>query len=181
MNCKKVASYIPDYISGNLSENRKKLVEQHLSVCANCQSWAEEWRGIRNFSAQVIHPPADLDWEPFDRAIDAELERNPAPVRRRFSLSEVWDYIRGELWNFPRILPLRLSVSVAAVCLVVFLSGHLDFFPQSDQPPFDLTLADHYYSEQDGEISLYAQGQENTEFYHEVINVTSVEGKDYNY
>lgn len=177
MKCKKAQTLIPDYRIGDLSPRLKKALEAHLSVCPICSREAEFWEQVCHFSLNAAAPPDDLNWAPFDDALQRELKRNPTPGRQGTAWSDI-RHALSELWNYPRKSAFRLAFSVAAVLFVVFLAGHIRTLQRNPGRISTLTIGEPLTSVQQQGVIYYRGTDDRRAYIQETINLESLEGME---
>jgi|GEM_PF-3580197 len=175
MNCKKAQKYIPDLHSGNITPQLRAALERHLNECPDCRQWRETWSSIRHLSREVIKPPPEMDWSPFDLALDQELKRNPVPGRHRSGLMDSIQRVRGNIWYSWKILRPRWILVGATAVLLIFIGSHLN--PIQSIEESHLTIGAYLTSQQQGGLVLYQEGEANSTYYSETINLELIEGK----
>ncbi len=63
MDCKKIKFLLPDYISGNIPENNKDEIVNHLQVCNTCKKDYIEISEILNtLGSEKLQHPSDSYW-----------------------------------------------------------------------------------------------------------------------
>jgi len=176
MNCKKGQKYIPDLSTGKIPTHLSKALEQHLEGCPNCRQWRETWAQICEISREAIQPPPEMDWNSFDLALAEELKRNPVPDRRRSGLMDSIHRVRGNIWYFWEILRPRWILVGATAILLIFISSHLN--PIQNIEESNLTIGTYLTSQQQSGLILYQEGETNSTYYSEIINLELIEGKE---
>ena len=79
MTCRELASFIVDYLAGELPPERAGAFERHLELCANCRRYLEQYgqtiaAGQGAFTGPDAELPADVPDE-LVRAILAARQR----------------------------------------------------------------------------------------------------------
>jgi predicted anti-sigma-YlaC factor YlaD len=177
MNCETAQKCIPDLRTGQLSTHQVDLLKEHLSSCKGCAAWLKNWAEICNIGKKALTPPPSLDWSSFDAAIEAELRRNPIPGRQSLSLKDFWQALSSFILNYPRKTSIRLASSVALAAAVA-----LFFFSRpvpSDPEHGHLILGEAVISSPHGDLVTYKSSETDRGYYHEVISLNLVEGKEY--
>lgn len=177
MNCAKAQTYIPHLRTGSLSGRRRAIVEQHLSQCETCQQWLEAWNEVCNLSIEASLPPPELDWEPFRQALDAELQRRPAPGRQRLTTADIWHYLTGDLWRLTKRAHVRAILAGAAAALVVLITSHIYHISPIKPSETRLTIGTYLTSDLQGDVVLYQESEPDRVYYSEVVNLELIEGK----
>ena len=177
MNCAKAQTYIPHLRTGSLSGRRRAMVERHLSQCETCRRWLEAWEEVCHLSIEASLPPADLDWEPFNQALEAELQRRPAPGRQRLTPVDIWRYLTGDLWRLSKRAHIRAILAGAAAALVVLISSHIYDISPPRPGETRLTIGTYLTSNLQGDVVLYQESEPDRVYYSEVVSLELIEGK----
>lgn len=85
MKCDRVRARLDAWVAGELAEDERARVAEHLETCAACRQEVAAWEDLRARTASLprtIEPPRDL-WPAIDRALD---EPAVIPMRRRSPL-----------------------------------------------------------------------------------------------
>jgi len=108
MKCRRVQRFLPDYIGDELSVQKRRQVDQHLTECPSCRavlkSLHEVWDGL----AQQRGPHKDEQfWQELTKAVMREIgKKGPLPA----------DKSKASLYPGWRIL---LPVAAAAIAVIV--------------------------------------------------------------
>jgi len=62
MRCEEIEKLIPDYVSGDISELQRQLLEQHLSRCAPCQETFNVFKEARQHLSSLKDSPVPPDF-----------------------------------------------------------------------------------------------------------------------
>ena len=176
MNCQKAQKYIPDFSSGDLPARRREALKQHLRECLSCRQWKKSWSQIQEFSREVIKPSQELDWSPFDLALDEEFKLNSVPGSRRSGLLDSLKLAKGNIWYFRRILKPRWVLVGTTAIILILIGNHLK--PIQDIKESHLIIGHYLTSEQQSSVILYQEGETNNTYYSETINLELIEGRD---
>jgi len=176
MNCREAQKLIPDLRSGALSSSRKVKLTQHLGECEDCRLWQQTWISVCNTGLELSLPKPDLDWSSFNQALEAEFRRNPVPGRQRIPLADVLRSFGRDLTGWPNRIQLRALAAGAAAALVIVFSVQLDSPPEVQRG--QLTIGEYLVSNQDGYHVQYEGGETDRDYYHEVISLHLIEGRE---
>ncbi len=177
MNCKKVQKYIPDLRSGNLTDRINDAVNDHLAECRICQRWLEVWDRFCDLGTEVIQPPEDFNWTPFDQTLEAELQRQPALTGWHFNLKKPWKSVVNKLYFFPNRLHLRVLLTGAAAVFIIFISSQLTPHQQT-QDSGDLVIGGLLTSNQESGMILYREAEPERIYFRETIRLETAEGRN---
>jgi anti-sigma factor RsiW len=121
--CTKIENKLMEYLDGRAKPVERRAVENHLSVCAECRTRAEEFRMISEVLDELpVFSPSPA----FDASLRSRIAAEPA--RRGF-------------WSWTWLPSPRLAFAVTAlVCMSVWLSSMPRVAPT--QPPATQTSAD---------------------------------------
>ena len=112
-----VQDRLDHYLDGELSEDERLLVEEHLGRCDDCLDEVDALRAIRDgarFLPREITPPRDL-WPEIAARIRAEAARTGAqPVAAPREAIEV-DFSAARAPRFSRAWVLRIAAAIALV------------------------------------------------------------------
>jgi len=115
----KVNDLLPLYVSGSLDETRRRIVESHLPVCAECRAGLDLWQGVSEEVVLInrkLAAPPDLAARAL-RQIGARRSRPPFYRRAwQLLLSQV-PLMRREIWPASAAI---LALGLAIVFLVDF-------------------------------------------------------------
>lgn len=74
MGCKKIQKWISDNIDGELSEKKKKILEEHLKKCASCRSYTRNLERIHNESNSLeMSKVSPAYWEEFNSRLKMKI------------------------------------------------------------------------------------------------------------
>jgi anti-sigma factor RsiW len=86
-NCAAVKDLLPDFVRGELGDERRRWVVEHVTVCADCQ---EEVELLQRIGSDIVRVPAGLAYD-----IKDALAREHAPASAR------WSVRRSVRWRVP--------------------------------------------------------------------------------
>ena len=94
MRCEKVKKWISDKLDGELSEERKKLLEAHFHRCKECRLYAENLEKIHEDaqSLEVSHVFPDY-WKDFDFRLKTKISSWEQNENRRVPLFLRWKWV----------------------------------------------------------------------------------------
>ncbi len=62
MTCNEFIDFLIDYYEGNLSEERRRLFEEHMGVCPDCVAYLDSYKKTINLVQEsMANPNAELD------------------------------------------------------------------------------------------------------------------------
>lgn len=164
INCKKAQKLIPDLRIGELSGRLRDEVKNHLTGCDKCRSWSAGWEMLCASALENMTPPKDLNWTPFDEALEAEFRRRG---RQSAKLTEFWQYLTGGLWLFPKRSQLRALFTGAAAGFVIFMGSH--FAPIKGTGHSHLTIGGFISSEEQDGVMIYRYQDAGPLHYQEIV------------
>ena len=57
LTCRELASFLLEYVSGELPSDTRRSFEEHLAVCPNCVRYLEQYRATIEVSRSAIEVP----------------------------------------------------------------------------------------------------------------------------
>ncbi len=176
MRCKTIQRWLPDYRLADLSAKRRKMVKDHLAVCDACRLQAQLWESLCEFSADVCRLPAEFDWTPFERALEAELRRSHTPAGTFSRWKERLLDNLNAAFNYPRKNALRV-VFVLTLAVIAVLALVSPRPPAGSKPSLgNLTIGDTYLSVQDDGIVYYLGFDREQTFARREATINTSEG-----
>lgn len=141
MKCRRVQRFLPDYIGDELSVQKRRQVDQHLTECPGCRtalrSLYEVWDG---FAHQPFPQKDDEFWNALTRDVMTEIRRiQPIPADEK------------KAFVFPgwRVLLPATAVAIAIIVGVIAFQGGLlgpqgrgQWIVQGDQKALVKTVPD---------------------------------------
>ncbi len=100
MRCEEIEKVIPDYISGDIVDAQRQILEQHLSCCAHCQNTLDTYKEARQHLSSLKDSPVSSDFA------KAAMTKVKAAATRS----------RSRQWLRP-----ALGVAAAAIIIAVLL------------------------------------------------------------
>lgn len=94
MRCEKVKKWISDKLDGELSEERKKLLEAHFHRCEGCRLYAENLEKIQKNARSLEVPNIFPDyWKDFDFRLKTKISSCEQDESRRVPFFLGWKWI----------------------------------------------------------------------------------------
>jgi hypothetical protein len=94
MRCEKVKKWISDKLDGELSEERKKLLEAHFHRCEGCRLYAENLEKIHKNARSLEVPNIFPDyWKDFDFRLKIKISSCEQDESRRVPFFLGWKWI----------------------------------------------------------------------------------------
>jgi hypothetical protein len=94
MRCEKVKKWISDKLDGELSEERKKLLEAHFHRCEGCRLYAENLEKIHKNTRSLEVPNIFPDyWKDFDFRLKTKISSCEQDESRRVPFFLGWKWI----------------------------------------------------------------------------------------
>ena len=100
-NCAAVKDLLPDFVRGELGDERRRWVVEHVTVCADCQ---EEVELLQRIGSDTVRVPAGLAYD-----IKDALAREHASASARGSVR------RSVRWRVPAAAAVALALGTAVV------------------------------------------------------------------
>lgn len=100
MKCKKIEKWISDLIDEELSERKRREVEDHLQKCSLCRAYQERLERIQTTVKEVDSSQVPPDyWEEFPSRIKERISasRPRQRERRRFAWGWKWAWVGAAL------------------------------------------------------------------------------------
>jgi anti-sigma factor RsiW len=82
MNCRKLAELLIDFVSGDLPEDQRALVEQHLGRCPPCVTYVETYRLTIKLTRRLPCSPLPPDLEYRLRIVVETMCQQEPPERK---------------------------------------------------------------------------------------------------
>ena len=98
-NCATLKDLLPEFVRGELGDERRRWVVEHVTVCADCQ---EEVELLQRIGSDTVRVPAGLAYD-----IKDALARDPASARRSVR--------RSVRWRVPAAAAVALALGTAVV------------------------------------------------------------------
>jgi anti-sigma factor RsiW len=119
MKCNKIKILIHDYVDGELDDNRRKTVEEHLKSCTECKKFEETVRGaaVAPFEKSVRVEPSPEVWNSIKGAIAEESERKGFLQ----TIKESFEAFFGER----KVAFAALSTVVIIVCFLILANIYM--------------------------------------------------------
>lgn len=94
MRCEKIKKWISDKLDGELSEERKKLLEAHFHRCELCRLYAENLEKIHEDAQSLEVPHIFPDyWKDFDFRLKTKISSCEQDKSRRVPLFLRWKWV----------------------------------------------------------------------------------------
>jgi predicted anti-sigma-YlaC factor YlaD len=113
MKCEEIEILLSAYVDGEVTEEEKQIVENHLNVCEVCQAMVAEFSRLHTLYQEMERKEAPPD---FRQRVTQRIEATPS-----FAFSWL-------SWRLPRL------VYVVSVSLLVLLSGTIIALHMTKQP-----------------------------------------------
>jgi len=114
MKCKKVQRFLPDYIGDELSVQKRRQVDQHLTECQDCRAALRALQEVWDELAQQPLPHKDEQfWHELTKDVMTEIsKRGSRPEdKKRISLFPGWKVL--------------LPATATAIAVIVGLYGKI--------------------------------------------------------
>ena len=98
-NCATLKDLLPEFVRGELGDERRRWVVEHVTVCADCQ---EEVELLQRIGSDTVRVPAGLAYD-----IKDALARDHASARRSVR--------RSVRWRVPAAAAVALALGTAVV------------------------------------------------------------------
>jgi hypothetical protein len=128
MKCKKIEKWLSDLIDGELSERKRKEVEDHLQECSLCRAYQEKLERIQTTGKELDSGRVAPDyWEEFPSRIKDRISSFRPKQRERSPFAWGWK------WAWVG----------AALLLVIFMGLYLiQFQPRTEQQVYVFSFED---------------------------------------
>ena len=94
MRCEKIKKWISDRLDGELSEERKRILEAHFHRCELCRLYAENLEKIHENAQSLELPQVSPDyWKDFDVKLKAKILSCEQDELRRVPLFLRWKWV----------------------------------------------------------------------------------------
>lgn len=136
MNCKFV-KYLPDLLFGELSDEQRANVEQHLETCKSCRETLAGFESVHGVLSQSARPEPDRE---LLKSYRADLLKLFGPEQRQYE----WVQQLGDWWERifrPRPLFYRLAGAAVLILVGVFVGRIYYSNPESEMTPPQPTTA----------------------------------------
>ncbi|MBN2017579.1 MAG: hypothetical protein JW794_05565 [Candidatus Cloacimonetes bacterium] len=100
-----------DYLSDELSSQKKKHIEKHISVCPHCRLEVEEWKKVLNLTEEFVSQDIKRHPVPPHAHIMQRFERIPQKEKHYF-------------WNWAWVKPAIATAVVLFAALMIFFMPH---------------------------------------------------------
>jgi hypothetical protein len=98
MNCPEAQNLIPQYLSGELDEDTRRQVEEHISGCPDCQEGMRREQSLRHLICQSADDPPDDYWDNYNDDVRSRIRGAVAISWRMGCLpAGLWGLIFGGL------------------------------------------------------------------------------------
>jgi predicted anti-sigma-YlaC factor YlaD len=142
MNCEKIQELIlTDYLDGEMDEEQKKVILQHLANCVDCQNFMVTAKKTVNelFSNVESINPDEFLWYKIKGVIEAEKQRQNKPNRGIVAMIRDMERI---------LIPAFVMTVVVMVVIWMFTIKQFSFYKTETQlSPPEVYLGLNYYME----------------------------------
>ena len=98
MNCPEAQNLIPQYLSGELDEDTRRQVEEHISGCPDCQEGMRREQSLRHLICQSADDPPEDYWDDYNDELRSRIRGAVAMSWRMGCLpAGLWGLIGGGL------------------------------------------------------------------------------------
>jgi len=94
MKCEQIAELLPDYLQESLRPEQNKIVEQHLSGCADCTEVVALWKKLATLPDEQPSPDSRERFDAMLHAWQSGRAENPA-TEKRPSLGSIFGWLRS--------------------------------------------------------------------------------------
>ncbi|MDZ7264682.1 MAG: anti-sigma factor [candidate division KSB1 bacterium] len=121
--CDDIKNKLERYIDGELSENERQAVNQHLATCPHCSREIDELKSIQSIGRMTLFPEPDTAyWYQLRENIRQRIQHKPRKVVQRLV-----QWQKAINWLVPSKLGYRLIGLTAAAVVAFFVIQHAFF------------------------------------------------------
>jgi hypothetical protein len=115
MRCSRAQKLIPFFINGELQEQQRRNVDEHLRRCDACKKMADEYAALSRL-AQSAPTPVEPEgfYDNFYDEVMARIDRSSKPSKRSPAKKFAWPVIR------PRLAFAGIGVAIAVAVFALF-------------------------------------------------------------
>jgi hypothetical protein len=118
MECKKIQDLLPEFISGNIQQERKGEIQQHLSTCPSCQM---EYEQLQEIWQKLADLPQEKPGPQLRPRFYTMLEAYKQGMQQSHKKTRWWENVSRWLSNlYPQKPALQFGVAVAFLVIGLF-------------------------------------------------------------
>ncbi len=122
IKCKKCRSLFLEYFYGELDASKKKLFDDHLSVCKKCQSEFAEMKAVLQFTGKRVRPePPEEFWDSYEEKLERRIELEESSVT---DSEPLWEKL-GKRLNLVPKWAYQAAAAAALILIGVFIGRGL--------------------------------------------------------
>jgi hypothetical protein len=125
MNCLDYQDLLSEYLDGDLKENKRVMVSEHLKACQECNLVYKELKQIVNVSQQLpLLSPENKIWQKIEKDIKEITASQPTTPKSLWS--RFWNYRLEFSLSVPQI-----TGTLATLAILLLFASTFSYVPQN--------------------------------------------------